>query len=335
MLGRLGVQDPENVRFEDVDRIASEARIANIAPPPAPGGGVHKWLIKSARIMHENGLPADEITRRLTSATAAMRRANKATEIAKTVKTVTGTDAPIPGVSGGGAWPDPDLKRINAIVLPGPGLYDALEQSPRRFDVGDSPCEEVIDIALPGDPFLCCGLDNYIFASRRREIWRGHLHRLPLMVANPMLRAFGYTQEGKLSQHTKEATARPIYQPVEFDFTEYDDDGNETIWAPSIRKWKTEGLTVFDATAALILYLARLLPLFLIVFSGNKSLHGWFLVQGMTSEARKGFMDEAIKLGACSSTAGKSQFVRIPGGRRQNGAEQTVFYFNPANAVRP
>ena len=40
-------------------------------------------------------------------------------------------------------------------------------------------------------------------------------------------------------------------------------------------------------------------------------------------------MEEAVKIGACHSTATKSQFVRIPDGRRQNGAHQTCFYFNP------
>jgi hypothetical protein len=335
MLRKLGVQNPEAVRFEDVDRVVREARIANIAPTPSQGQGVHKWLIKSARIMHENGLPADEITRRLTTATAHMKRKNKTDEIAKTVRTVTGTDAPTPGVNGGGAWPDHENERIDSIVLAGaPHLYDAWEQSPRRFDDGNSHCEEIIDIAFPGDPLLCVGLDNYKFATRRREVWRGHLHRFPLIVPNPQLSVYGHTADGKISEHTKEATARPIYQVSEFDFEELDDDGNETVWTPSVRRWKAAGLTIADACAALIFVLAQLLPLFLIVFSGGKSLHGWFLVQHLAKEAIRAFMEEAVKLGACHSTATKSQFIRMPDGRRQNGARQTVFYFNPQNAVK-
>src|ERR1700746_1804211 len=62
MLVKLGVSNPHNVRFEDVDRVAREARIANIASPPSQGQGVHKWMIRAARIMHYNGLLADEIT---------------------------------------------------------------------------------------------------------------------------------------------------------------------------------------------------------------------------------------------------------------------------------
>jgi hypothetical protein len=334
MLAKLGVPDPQNVRFEDVDQVYREARIANIPPPPTQGQGVHFWEIKATRIMHENGLPADEISRRLTASTAHMKRPNKAAEIAKTIRTVTNTAIPVQG-GGGGAWPDPGLERLGGIVEAGGGLYDAWEQSPRRFDDSESHAEEIIDVAFPGDPLLCCGLDNYEFATRRREIWRGRLSKLPLIVPNPMLSVYGHTAEGKISEHTKEATARPIYQPVEFDFAEYTDDGIETIWAPLIRKWRKEGVTISDACAALLLHLSLLLPLFLITHSGGKSLHGWFLVQGMTTETRRAFMEEAVKIGACHSTATKSQFVRIPDGQRQTGERQTCFYFNPQNAVKP
>jgi hypothetical protein len=333
MLAKLGVPNPESVRFVDVDAVVKEARIANIKLPPSQGQGVHKWMIAAARVMHENGLPAQEITRRLDVATAHMKRLNRLTEIAKTVKTVTGTKAPIQGASGS-SWPLPEYERIDAIVRSGPWLYDAWETSPVRFEDSLSHTEEIIDVAFPGDPLLCCGLDNFKFATRRREIWRGHLSTLPLIVPNPMLSVFGHTAEGKISEHTKEATAKPIYQLVEFDFAELDDDGNETTWTPFIRRWGAQQIMVSDACAALIVHLAQSLPLFLIVFSGGKSLHAWFLIQDLPGEKIRAFMIDAVKLGACSSTATKSQFVRMPDGLRQNGNRQTVFYFNPQNAVK-
>jgi hypothetical protein len=95
-----------------------------------------------------------------------------------------------------------------------------------------------------------------------------------------MVTVYGHTGEGKISEHTKEATARPIYQPVEFDFAEYDDDGNETEWAPLIRKWQKDGVTVADACAALLLHLATLLPLFLITHSGGKACTVGFSSKG-------------------------------------------------------
>jgi hypothetical protein len=131
MLARHGVPNADKVLFKDVDRVLKEARIANIKPPPTQGQGVHKWMIYAARVMHENSLPADEITRRIDAATAHMKRPNRRSEIAKTVRKITNTTAPIPGAEGGGAWPDSEHERIDSIVTAGPGLYDVWESSPR------------------------------------------------------------------------------------------------------------------------------------------------------------------------------------------------------------
>jgi hypothetical protein len=65
------------------------------------------------------------------------------------------------------------------------------------------------------------------------------------------------------------------------------------------------------------------------VHSGGKSLHGWFFCAGECEETLKNFMRSAVLLGADRATWTRSQFVRMPDGQRENGARQTVYFFNP------
>ena len=233
------------------------------------------------------------------------------------------------------AWPNPDLDRIDGIVSSGPGVYDLWEQSPHRFDDSDNHVEEIIDCLLPGDPLLCIGKTNQEFHTRRRETWRSHLARFSLMVPGPMLAISGQTQEGRESEHTKQATARKIYQVIEFDFSETDKNGNETIWARLIRKWRGSGTEIIDACASLLLHLRGQLPtLACVTFSGGKSLHAWFRVFELTEAEQKKFMREAVSLGPDWATFTRSQFVRIPDGLRTNGKRQTCFYLDPREAVK-
>jgi hypothetical protein len=231
-------------------------------------------------------------------------------------------------------WPIPDLERIDAIVSSGPSLYDLWEQSPIRFNDDYSHAEDIIDCLLPGDPLICCGKASDQFATRRREIWRGHLSRVPFMVPGAMLSVIGQTQDGRLSEHTKEATARKIYQVVEFDFSETNKNGNETVWTALLRQWRGAGIETVDACASLLLYLrTRLATLACVAFSGGKSLHGWFRVYELTEAEQRDFMRDAVALGADRATYTRSQFVRIPDGQRNDGRRQTCYFLDPREAI--
>jgi hypothetical protein len=235
------------------------------------------------------------------------------------------------------AWPEPDSEAIRAIVAGGDGLYDFWEHSPVRFEDEDSHADEIIDALFPGNPLLCIGLTSYRFATRRREYWRGHLHRMALMVPNPMLNWVGHpADEDRFSQHTKEATARRVYLGIEFDFSEFARDGKTpSQWAELVREWATQGISVEDACATLHLHLSRLLPLVAVCHSGGKSLHGLYYVFGQNEDhLRISFMEHAVRLGADKATWGRSQFVRIPDGLRKNGQRQRAYYFDPRKAVR-
>ncbi len=62
--------------------------------------------------------------------------------------------------------------------------------------------------------------------------------------------------------------------------------------------------------------------------SGSKSVHGWFYCEGQSEETLRGFMSHAVSLGADKATWTISQFVRMPGGTRENGNHQAVLFFN-------
>jgi hypothetical protein len=83
-----------------------------------------------------------------------------------------------------------------------------------------------------------------------------------------------------------------------------------------------------DEHAAILLHLGRYAPLVCAVFSGRKSLHGWFFVHRHTEEKVLKFFRYGVSLGADPMTWTRSQFVRMPDGTRSGGERQTVFFLN-------
>ena len=122
---------------------------------------------------------------------------------------------------------------------------------------------------------------------------------------SPNDHATGLTKDGRESKHTLSNTGARRFLVVEFDTGGADDH------------------------AGLLLHLATIGPLVLAVHSGKKSLHGWFYCAGHPEDRLLRFMRYAVSLGADHATWTRSQFVRMPDGRRDNGKRQTVFYFNP------
>jgi hypothetical protein len=232
-------------------------------------------------------------------------------------------------------WPARNLEQIDKIVRGGFGLYDLWESSPIRFFDGAGRAEEIIDILFPGNPLLCIGETAYRFATRRREDWDGRLSELPLIVANPMLSVTGIAQHGGESEHTLDATAARIYLPIEFDFSRTDNKGKPTVFLPLIDSWERDGISILDACAALLRYLADRLPLVVAVHSGGRSVHGWFAVFDRDEESESWpFMRRAFQLGCDPVTWRRSQFVRLADGRRQNGVRQATYYLDPGKAVK-
>jgi hypothetical protein len=231
-------------------------------------------------------------------------------------------------------WPAPHLGAIDTIVRNGPGAADVWESSPLRWEDDTPRTEEIIDVVFPDDPYLCAAWSAESFATRRRSEWCGLLSEMPVIAPNPMVAPSGLTKEGKRSQHTLAATARRIYQVIEFDFSATDRNGNPTIYAPLLTAWKAAQVSTLDACAALSSHLAKSLPAWLLFLSsGGKSGHAWFLVRGLPIPEQRAFFAEAVRLGADPRLWTRSQFVRMPDGRRENGNRQVVLYFDPRAAV--
>jgi hypothetical protein len=228
-------------------------------------------------------------------------------------------------------WPA-NFEEIAGIVRNGPKHHDLWELSPEKLSIERRHTERIIDQLFPENSLLCCGLQSWEFATRRREVWRGRLHTLPFIVPNSMTSVWGRTDDGQghKSEHTLSNTGPRQHLVVEFDFAEFASDGvSRTVWAPLVRNWKQVGFTVADACTALLIHLGRSAPLALIVNSGGKSLHGWFPCRDTDEYKLRNWMRCAVRIGACTSTWCRSQFVRMPDGTRENGYRQAIEYFNP------
>jgi hypothetical protein len=244
------------------------------------------------------------------------------------------SETEVPAVQREPIWPRCEPDETDQIVRSGPGAYDVWEGSPCRYDDDASHVEEIVDIIFPGNPLLCAGWAPWAFKTRRRNAWRDLFAPMPLIVPNPMVAPSGLTRDGETSQHSLSATAKRIYLVVEFDFRENDSKGQPTIWSQAVRGWRQDGISLLDACAALSAHLALRLPTWLLYLSsGNKSGHSWFNVAGLSISGQRAFFAEAMRLGADPRLWLRSQFVRTPDGRRDNGKRQSILYFTPQNAI--
>lgn len=277
--------------------------------PPRAGAGVHSWLFRVARQLHAH-LPAAEIVVLLESRVAECGRRVPRHEIISAVQNSLPCAWQPRGTStvfspeASSKWPERNLERIEAIYSEGYGLADLWELSPIRIENNAAHTEQIVDRLFPENPLLCCGRSQSNFDTRPREEWRGELAQLQFIVTSPMSAVWGRTKEGKLSKHTLENTGLRRFLVVEFD--------TGTI----------------DEHAALLIHLAGYAPLVCSVYSGGKSLHGWFFVEGQPEEKVLQFFRYAVSLGADGQLWTRSQFVQMPDGQRDNGKRQTVFFLN-------
>jgi len=277
-----------------------------IASPPTRGHGLNLWFYRVARVLHPYRDSA-EIVELLKAATAG--ELVKHGEIERAVRRSMATawkPGQVPQNTGqASAWPKLNAKQRETVVASGACLVDLWETSPIRFEKNESHTEEIIDALFPSDPLLCAGQSHHNFATRSRSEWRGELVTLQLIVPSPMTARIGRTQEGKESAHTLETTGPRRFLVIEQD--------SGTI----------------DEQVAVLLHLAERAPLAVVVHSGNKSIHGWFYCADQPEQKLRCFMQYAVSLGADQATWTRSQFVRVPGGARDNGKRQTVYFFNP------
>ena len=84
----------------------------------------------------------------------------------------------------------------------------------------------------------------------------------------------------------------------------------------------------FFHQAPMITALSEQLPLVCVVHSGSTSLEAWFLVRDMPKKKVREFFGYATSLGANPDYWSRSQPVRMPGGLRDGGIRQKIYYLN-------
>jgi hypothetical protein len=157
---------------------------------------------------------------------------------------------------------------------------------------------------LGHDPLVCVGAGVAKFETAALSALADQLRLYEFVVPNAMSALEGKRKsDGELSAHTLDNTGPRQNIVVEFD----------------------DGATP-DEQAARHIWLSDFRKLRLVVFSGSKSLHGWYEAQG-EAEDRK-FMEEAVRLGGDPKTWLRSQFVRLPNGQREDGTIQRVEFFD-------
>jgi len=288
-------------------------KTARIQIPPCPlgGQGVHRWLLEAAHAARRGGMTAEraatEIESRMT------RHPNSRSEIADAVaKAFAGARviwSSVPSFSKTPPkWPEANLEQIEAVAASGLGVVDLWEKSPIRWDDAAPRTSELLGRLFGGDPWLCIGSNRDFFTEKLSRITKPE--QFAQIVPSPMLDKYGTTADGRRSQHTLSGTGPRRFLVLEFDGIDRD----------------TQGAT--------LLHLAERAPLAMAVDSGGKSIHGWFFCEGKTDEQLRPFFRMACGLGADPATWNRSQFVRMPDGRRDNGNRQSVLFFNEGTITR-
>jgi hypothetical protein len=286
-----------------------------LASPPRAGQGVNLYLYQLARVLHPYRSEAEiyEILRRATAGCGRIvteKEILRAIENSKQAAWTPGSSLSPAGHSARRPWPRLNEEQHEAILSEGYGLVDLWEESPIRFEDNEPHTEDIIDLLFPGNPLLCTGKIINRHPTRRREKWRGKLAGRQFIVPSPMSSRTGLTREGKVSQRSLDNTGSRRFLVVELDSGSIDDH------------------------AAILRHLREHAPLALAVHSGGKSLHGWFFCHGRPEERLRRFMRYAVSLGADLATWQRHQFVRMPGGTRDNGKRQTVYFLDP-DAIKP
>ena len=199
-------------------------------------------------------------------------------------------------------WPAPDPGyRAEIVRITGQPLdqlqHNAkiLPQEPTRW----------LNLLFRPEDFVCLGQSTYAFSTQLRDaaIRLTQVAPYEFVNPNPMTAEAGRTKAGALSAHCLDNAGPRVRLVIEFD------DGSAYEHAACLR------------------WLARRRPLELAVWSGGKSMHGWFNFLGADEAVMASFFHEAVLLGADARLWSPCQFVRLPGGRRSDtGAIQKVLY---------
>ncbi|MBU3666709.1 MAG: hypothetical protein FGM15_12660 [Chthoniobacterales bacterium] len=208
-----------------------------------------------------------------------------------------------------GAGPVPEREKLPDWPLPNRAARaerQALEPfEPVRLGVGAWDAWQMI---FRGGAWVCAGANEFQAETRQLEEWEDFAANMQFVVPNAMRAAEGRMPEGRMSPRCRgNACRRRRWLVVECDLgTDLDE--------------QCRVLSSLDHVRC---------PLRLAVFSGGKSVHGWFDAAGLSDAEQLRWYRHAVYLGHDPKLWLKWQWVRAPGGRREDGRKQEIYYFKP------
>ena len=314
----------EAVRERDIARVVEGLNLC-----PGSGEGVHNWLFHVACRLKEAGLTLKQAEALESEIEELMARApNPPNEILSAIRAAYGERK-----SSTPRWCPPNPIEIARVEKDGPTLLELKNDlSPERVELRfkDGRAANYVDTLFPERPLLCIGKSEKRFMTAPRDEWPDHILGVrSLIVPSPMIAIKGRRKsDEQMSYHTEDNTGPRRYLGVEYD------SGS------------------LDSMAARLWHLNSYRQLVMVVYSGGKSLHGWFDFRNEPEERVEKFFNLAVKIGADPKTFSRSQFVRMPCGARMdfnrdavlnrleqagihglNPGHQAVMYWNP-KAIR-
>lgn len=265
--------------------------------PPAPGEGRHQWLFKVAVTMCANGYKPEKVREfldRVCDYKGWHDRKGKTLDdiFSKIDAGLLPTDMTrLP------EWPEPNNEERRARFSFTP-MFDANQGT-------GLTAPEVLSKLYRPDEYVCFGWSKYRYSTMPLEDMINAAPNAEFIVANPMTAEM--RDDG--SKRNKQIASRPEdrrYAIIEFD----------------------TGETREQQAAVLSSLHGSQTPLVLAVWSGGKSIHGWFNVRALSPYHKLYFFRYARWLGADHSLYDMAKLVRMPGGQR-DGTPQTILYWEP------
>lgn len=291
---------------------------------PDEGQGVNNWTIRVAWQLRKEGFKADEAQAMMQDRTTRSEPWVAVAEIARAIETVYGAKPKKAARKPKPKWPKFQEDVVSRILESPITLDQFRESSPSN--TGISPFE-AIDILFPGDPLLCMGARKDRIDTRPKSAWEQDILRCQLIVPSPMTTRTGLNQSGRESLRCLGNTGDRRFLIVEQDPPAWDtlDQESKSHYVDE-QGYKAHQLS---NQATVLSHLKTWAPLACAVFSGSKSLHGWFFVENLTEADQIRFFRYCVQLGADATMWTKCQFTRLPGGRRTPDlTHQTIHYID-------
>jgi hypothetical protein len=279
--------------------------------PPYDGSGLNLWVMASARRCRNADLSEAEAQSRIMAFQGTAHRPIKMSEVKRAISRAYGSELPV----------SHEPKRQRECWQPAKTMTSKSKPGLKRISddhlwyaspwiPDDGLTQEIILRELFPDPdqLVCVGKSAFKFKTAKLSEIKD-LENCQFIVPCYMTKRVGLTQDGKESEHCLDNCGERRFCVCDFDEPKSEDHPT-IIW-----------------------YIAKFYPLIMVLRSGGKSLHAWFDV---SKDEEPEFWKLAIKMGADAALMrNRSSFVRMPMGKRDNGARQHVIYFNPDQSKHP